>query len=114
MLISDPSGEKFDWSISLLEGTPFRSFLIPGIVLALSNGLFPLFAAVSILLKWKKAYLLIIAQGCITLGWLTVQLLFNSDFFVPAMHYSTYAVGLLLIFLGLLLIRLTKEKQLKP
>jgi hypothetical protein len=51
ILISDPSGSKFDWSLDLLNGTPFSSYLLPGIVLLIANGIFPLCVAVSILLK---------------------------------------------------------------
>ena len=104
MLISDPSGEKFDWSLSLLDGTPFTSFLIPGIILALSNGIFPLYVAISLILKARSSGWLILLQGSITIGWLTAQLIFNPAFFVPEMHYSTYAVGILLAGFGLILV----------
>jgi len=103
MLISDPSGGNFDWSLSLLDGTPFLSFLIPGIILALSNGILPLFVAVMIALKKRSSCRLLILQGVVTFGWLTAQLIFNPDFFVPAMHYPSYAVGILLAVIGLLL-----------
>ena len=43
MLISDPSGQKFQWMVELLEGTPFKNFIIPGIILFIVPGLLPLF-----------------------------------------------------------------------
>lgn len=100
MLISDPSGGKFQWSLDLLHGTPFKSFLIPGIVLMLSNGILPLFVSAVTIMNRRNAGWLILIQGCITIGWLTAQLIFNPDFFVPEMHYSTYSVGVLLVAIG--------------
>lgn len=97
MLISDPSGGNFEWSLSLLDGTPFSSFLIPGIILALSNGILPLFVAITLVLKTRYSGCLLLLQGGVTIGWLTAQLIFNPDLFVPAMHYPSYAVGGLLI-----------------
>lgn len=108
VLISDPSGGKFGWSLNLLTGTPFRSFLFPGIILAISNGLLPAFIAITIILKKSYAGWLLIVQGCITIGWLTAQLIFNPAFFVPEMHYPTYAVGVLLVVIGLLYVKKRK------
>jgi len=105
MLISDPSGGKFDWSPDLLQGTPFKSYLIPGILLMISNGLLPLFVAVITILDKKVAGLLISLQGAVTTGWLSIQIILNPDFFVPATHYPSYAVAGLLLILGFLLLK---------
>ena len=110
MLISDPSGGNFEWSLSLLDGTPFNSFLIPGIILALSNGIFPMFVAITLVLKIKYSGCLLLVQGGVTTVWLTAQLICNPDFFVPEMHYSSYAVGGLLAIIGLILIYLSKKQ----
>lgn len=104
MLISDPSGGNFDWSLSLLDGTPFTSFLIPGIILALSNGILPLYVAIMLVLKTRSSGSLLILQGGVIIGWLSAQLIFNPDFFVPEMHYPSYAVGILLAGMGLYLV----------
>ena len=105
MLISDPSGGKFEWSLELLKGTPFNSFLIPGIVLLITNGLLPIYIALITLLKRKYAATLILFQGVITIIWLSVQLIINPDFFLPVTHYPSYGVGILLVILGLLMRR---------
>ena len=111
MLISDPSGGNFEWSQSLLDGTPFTSFLIPGIILALSNGVFPLFVAITLVLKTKYSSWMLVLQGGVTMGWLTAQLIFNPDLFVPEMHYPSYAVGGLLAIIGLLFLYLRKKHK---
>ncbi len=105
MLISDPSGGKFEWSLDLLKGTPFNSFLIPGIVLLIANGLLPIYIALITLLKRNYAPTLILFQGVITIIWLSVQLIINPNFFLPLTHYPSYGIGILLVILGLILQR---------
>ena len=111
MLISDPSGGKFEWSLDLLNGTPFNSFLIPGIVLLIANGLLPIYATVITVLKKSYAHTLILLQGVIVSIWLSVQLIINPDFFLPVTHYPSYSVGILLVIFGLVLHRMTKQTK---
>lgn len=111
MLISDPSGGKFEWSLDLLNGTPFNSFLIPGIVLLIANGLLPIYATVITVLKKNYALTLILLQGVIVSIWLSVQLIINPDFFLPVTHYPSYSVGILLVIFGLVLHRMNKQTK---
>ena len=111
MLISDPSGGKFEWSLDLLNGTPFNSFLILGIVLLIVNGLFPIFVAVITVLKKSYAQTLILFQGVLVIIWLSVQLLLNPNFFLPETHYPSYSIGILLLIIGLVLSRQNKQMQ---
>jgi hypothetical protein len=107
MLVSDPSGGKFDWSVDLLRNTPFSDFLIPGIILGIMNGLLSLCIAVVVIMKVHKHEWLLILQGCILIGWLTIEILLNRDLFVPVMHYPCYGTGILLIIIGIVLLRRT-------
>ncbi len=43
MLVIDPSGELIKMPITLLENSPFNSFLIPGIILLVVLGVLPRF-----------------------------------------------------------------------
>ena len=110
MLITDPSGGKFEWSLDLLIGTRFNSFLLPGIILMIANGILPLYITVSILQKKKYASWLILFQGMVVLGWLSAQLIFNPDFFVAEIHLTTYGVGILLGIIGWTLHRLSPRE----
>ena len=103
MLISDPSGARFEWSLDLLKGTPFDSFLIPGIILFIANGLFPILVILFTWLKKSYADILILLQGAVLIVWLSVQLLLNPDFFLPLTHYPSFSIGLLLVIIGLVL-----------
>jgi len=50
-LINDPSGKSIRLPISFLEGTVFSSYLIPGIILFLFLGFFPLFLIFPLIFK---------------------------------------------------------------
>ncbi|MBE0651516.1 MAG: hypothetical protein IH595_11845 [Bacteroidales bacterium] len=109
MLLSDPGGGKFYLSTGLLKNSPFHDYLIPGIILLLFNGLLPLFIVVAVFLKTKNHPRLIILQGLILIGWLTVELLINPAFFVPYLHYSLYASGVILVIIGLVSMKTEKR-----
>lgn len=109
MLISDPSGRKFEWSLELLNGTPFNTYLIPGIILLAANGLLPIYIAVFTFTRRSYAHAFILLQGVIVIIWLTVQLLMNPDFFLPITHYPSYGVGVLLVIIGALGLRYNKH-----
>ncbi|MBN2350704.1 MAG: hypothetical protein JXJ22_17840 [Bacteroidales bacterium] len=111
VLLSDPGGNKFQWSLELLEGTPFKNFLIPGIILFIMNGLLPLaIALLGIVKAWKYKWLIIL-QGIILIGWLTAELLFNSNFFWPGMHYSLYSMGIIFIVIGIILLKTGRDSS---
>jgi hypothetical protein len=50
-LMNDPSGDSIQLPITLLEGTIFSSYLIPGIILFLLLGFFPLFLIFPLIFK---------------------------------------------------------------
>jgi hypothetical protein len=50
-LMNDPSGETIKLSEKLLEGTIFSNYLIPGVILFLSLGFFPLFLIFPLIFK---------------------------------------------------------------
>ena len=51
MLFAAPDGHLMQWTTSQLAGTPFASYLIPGLILFTLVGLFPLFTAYGFLKK---------------------------------------------------------------
>jgi len=42
MLIADPSGNSIGLDMNFLQHAPFKNYLLPGIILTLFNGVFPL------------------------------------------------------------------------
>ena len=59
-LLIDPTGDLLTLPISLLEGTPFSSFLIPGLILTLVFGIFPSIVGYALIKmpRWKRAGIL--------------------------------------------------------
>lgn len=100
MLLSDTTGESFGMSLEYLEGSPFDSFLIPGIVLLLINGLYPLFVCAAVLLNSRNTRRFLLIQGLLLIGWLSIQLAINRDFFIPQLHIPLYVDAALLVLLG--------------
>ena len=111
MLVTAPSGEKFEWTVEILKNTPFKNFLIPGIILIVVNGILPLAVMVMTLMIHKYYSWLILIQGCMLIGWLSVEILLDRDLFVPEMHYPFYAIGLFLVLISVILIKSSGSKS---
>jgi hypothetical protein len=69
-LITHPDGSSLQLSLQLLENTPFRNYLIPGIILFITNGLFSLLSLMILLLRLKNYEWFVVIQGLILCGWI--------------------------------------------
>jgi hypothetical protein len=103
-LMSDPSGESLEMPLRFLEHSPFENFLVPGIILFITNGLFSLIFAVMALLKFMNYSWLVIFQGFILVIWLIIQIIMIREFYAP-LQVLYFCVGLLLIATGWILAR---------
>ncbi|WP_273568059.1 hypothetical protein [Maribacter halichondriae] len=99
-LMGDPTGAAIGIPAKLLESTIFDNYLLPGIILFLSNGISSLVIAFFVVKKASKYSVLIVLQGIVLLGWLAVELLINLGFFYAPLHITYYLVGIALIVLG--------------
>jgi len=107
MLIRDPSGHPMQIPQSDLQYTPFHSFLIPGILLLVSQGLLGL-VVLGIAIFCKRGYGWWIGfQGCMLFGWITIEVILVRK--VVWLHYLYWGLGLLLIACGWALYR--KERM---
>jgi uncharacterized membrane protein YvlD (DUF360 family) len=102
-LILRPSGEILHMPLSMLEHSPFHTFLIPGIILLLANGVLSLLVLMMAIRQrpgygWWTAF-----QGCVIAGWIVVEIVMLRAAVWP--HYFYLAIGLVLIVSGLLLMR---------
>ena len=101
LFTTDPSGSSLGASTNLLEHSPFRNFLIPGIILFVANGLCSLVAAFAALLRWKYYAWLISFQGGILTGWIVIQVILLQE--VNFLHFLFGGIGVLLSALGIVL-----------
>lgn len=111
-MILEPGGSLLGMPEGSLNDTPFDSYLIPGVVLLLFNGIFPLFILAGLIRKpsltwanalniythrhWAWTYSLY--SGIILIIWIMVQLIFVPPFILQPIFIG---VGLLILILTL-------------
>lgn len=102
-LILDPSGGILKMPLSLLEHSPFHSFLVPGLILFFANGVLSLVIAVAAIRKTKSAALWVAIQGCVMFGWITIEVIIMRAIVWP--HFVYWGVAVVLIGCGWVLQR---------
>lgn len=71
-LIRDPI-DNIGMPLSMLEGSPFSDYLIPGIILLVAVGVFALFVWAGLLRRWKPAWWLSLASGGGLVVWIITE-----------------------------------------
>jgi hypothetical protein len=71
-LVRDPI-ENIGMPLSMLEGSPFKDYLIPGLILLIVVGLFSLLVFAGLLRKWKPAWWLSLASGGGLIIWIITE-----------------------------------------
>jgi len=84
--------------VSVLQHSPFHSFLIPGIILLFANGLLAFWVLWLVVARRSSYALWTVLQGCVLLGWLVVECWMIRA--VGAAHYFYAAIAVALIVLG--------------
>ncbi|MDR5698952.1 hypothetical protein [Agromyces aerolatus] len=86
----------------VLEGSPFDSFLVPGVILAVVLGGVHVWAAVAVLRRSRWALFLSAAAGYAMLTWIFVQMVVVPFSALQAVYFAAGAVelGLVLLLLG--------------
>ena len=74
LLILAPDGRLLGMPTTLLSGTPFRSFLVPGLCLFVFVGIAPLVAAAMTLGGQAIAPLAAVAVGLTLVGWIAAEM----------------------------------------
>jgi len=100
-LILEPSGRLLSMPLSLLEHSPFQSFLIPGIILLTANCMLSFWGLALMLRKTRRYERWIALQGCVLAGWITVQIAMIRT--VIWAHYVYLGVAAVLILCAWLL-----------
>jgi len=98
LFIADPSGKLMGMTTDYLKDAPFSSFLIPGIVLFVVNGVLNVAAGILTIRNHASAARFVMLQGVLLCGWIVVQILMVDD--INALHIVMFSIGILLIVLG--------------
>jgi hypothetical protein len=80
IMICKPDGHYLGLSTTLLKHTPFKSFFLPGVLLAMLIGGVNLLAVFLLLTDSNSAYIFAFAAGILLFGWIIVQMLLIKSF----------------------------------
>ncbi len=99
MLVRDPSGSALELPMSLLEGSPFPDFLIPGMFLLAVNGVGSMIGAGLSFTRRRYAQEIAIVLGAILVAWIVIQIVIISSF--HWLHVLYFILGVIELGIGL-------------
>jgi len=95
-LMGDPSGKSLQMDASMLSGSPFENFLIPGIVLFVVNGIGNTTGAILSLTRYKYAARVAALFGLILMIWIISQVAWMGYLsFLQPLYFTTGLIQLL-------------------
>lgn len=98
MLVRDPSGSALGLPLSLLEGSPFPDFLIPGMFLLAVNGVGSIYGAGLSFTRRRYAQEIAIVLGAILVAWIVIQVIIISSF--HWLHVLYFILGIAELWIG--------------
>jgi hypothetical protein len=101
-LIVNPGGEPWSMPQSVLQYSPFRSYLVPGIILLIANGLLSLWVLWMTVSRRPGFGWWVIVQGVVLLGWLIVEVAMLRLVVWP--HYMYGTVAIVLVTSGIIIV----------
>src|SRR5664279_2553622 len=108
-MLLDPSGALLKMPLSMLEHSPFHSYLIPGILLLVGNGLLSLLVLLLTVRRARHYGWWIVLQGCVLAAWILAEFALLRMYFWPQAVYLGLAT--LLILAGGMLIGRESESS---
>ena len=99
MLVRDPSGSALELPMSLLEGSPFPDFLIPGMFLFVVNGVGSMIGAGLSFTRRRYVQEIAIVLGAILVAWIVIQVVIISSFYW--LHVFYFILGVVELGIGL-------------
>lgn len=98
LMISNPDGGIMNLPLGILNGTPFRNFLIPGILLTTIVGGVNLLAVFYNMQRHVNRYNWSMAGGIMISGWIVVQMILIQA--AHWLHFLYLGIGILIILLA--------------
>jgi len=98
-LILDPSGKSLKIPISWLEGSPFSNYLIPGLILFVVLGLYPLIVFYGLLKKLRWSWFSAFVLGAALIIWIGVEIIIIGYQPQPPLQLIYGLVGLIILVL---------------
>jgi len=95
--VVDPSGELLQMPLSMLAGSPFNTFLIPGIILLIILGIFPMIIFYGLLKRRIWAWTGALAVGIALIIWIGVEIWMIGYHSEPPLQLIYGLLGLILL-----------------
>jgi hypothetical protein len=107
LLVKDPTGAAMGLPLSLLGGSIFTDYLIPGLFLFLVNGLGSLSGAILSFTRNRYAGEAGITLGAILVAWIIIQVSIIRS--IHWLHILYFSFGIIEFVLGLIVVRARKK-----
>ena len=101
-LVIDPSGELLQMPLSMLEGSPFDTFLIPGIILLTILGIFPMCVVYGLWVRLNWAWMGSLLVSVALIIWIGVEIWMVGYHTEPPLQLIYGLLGLILLVLVLM------------
>ena len=98
MMIGYPDGSALNLSPGLLEGTPFKNYMVPGILLVILVGIINLLAVFYNMKRDPKRYTWALAGGIMICVWIITQMILIRSF--QWLHIVYLAMGVVVILIS--------------
>lgn len=102
-MILHPHGNSTTMPLSTLENSPFRTYLIPGLLLFAANGLLAIAVFFRVLRRASHHAALTLFQGCVLLVWLIAECWLLR--MVVWLHYFYGVIAVALVLCGVAMLR---------
>ena len=100
-LMVDPSGEALGLSMTLLDGSPFPDYLVPGLILFIVLGMAPMVVARVVWEGRPGSWLAALAVGAALVIWITVQILMVGYQASPPLQAVYGVLGVIILLLSM-------------
>ena len=98
LMISDPDGRILNLSLQQLEHTPFKSYLVPGILLSSLVGGINIFAVYSHIICSTSRYSWSIAGGIVITVWIILQMILIQS--IEWLHFIYLCTGVIIVLMA--------------
>lgn len=99
VLVYDPTGDTLQMPISLLDSTPFDNYLLPGLILLIVLGAFPIFITYGLWNKRRWSRMGALAVGLALIIWIGVEIAMIGYHSEPPLQAIYASVGFLILFI---------------
>ena len=107
-LVLEPSGANLGIPLEVFKNSPFSTYLVPGIVLLMVNGIGSLVGAAASFTRYWCAGEIAIALGLFLVAWIMLQVYWFAAF--HWLHALYLSIGLLELVLGWLLRKVLRRE----